>query len=406
MESVRLVHDDGIHFLKTQSTTYSLILNTVTTPIYFSASKLYTLDFFEDVRRHLTPDGVYLTWLDTRTGDEGVDIVLATLDEVFESCWIITLTPGYFLVACGLEQVTLAPRNPVEGQPEITRFLMNQRRLRPELLPYGVISTRGLDLRGSNDVPLNTLDYPVLEFSIARLSRFKGVEKFRRRLIEGLDIADLRSHISAVAPWKPENLLLHYRFLVRGRPFAEIWDQAVREELGDAFDATYEQALRAHMEIYAQEAGTAAAHLIVGRVHLADGRFEEALAVFQKALEENPKPKGVHGSVGRAFIGLGQYEEAIPHLVAEWETHHEERVAAPLGMAYLRTQSPTLAALWLERALRHTPDTPDINLALGFAYRAIGKQEAARRAVLRELSLRPNHVRARAILKRWDEQKD
>jgi predicted membrane-bound spermidine synthase len=404
MESVRLVHDDGIHFLKTQSTTYSLILNTVTTPIYFSASKLYTLDFFEDVRRHLTPDGVYLTWLDTRTGDEGVDIVLATLDEVFESCWIITLTPGYFLVACGLEQVTLAPRNPVEGQPEITRFLMNQRRLRPELLPYGVISTRGLDLRGSNDVPLNTLDYPVLEFSIARLSRFKGVEKFRRRLIEGLDIADLRSHISAVAPWKPENLLLHYRFLVRGRPFAEIWDQAVREELGDAFDATYAQALQAHMEIYAQEAGAAAAHLVAGRFNLSGRRFEEALASFYLALEEDPKLEGAHAGAGRVFMGLRRYEDAIPHLEAEWQTHHDESVAKPLGVAYLRTRRPAIAALWLERALRHTPDIPDINLALGIAYKASGKPKAARRAVSRELALRPNHAGARATLRRWAAQ--
>jgi tetratricopeptide (TPR) repeat protein len=406
MESVQLVHDDGIRFLKTQDSTYSLILNTVTTPIYFSASKLYTLDFFEDVRRHLTPDGVYLTWLDGRTGDEGVDIVLATLGEVFESCWIVTLRSAYFLVACGLQEITLPPRNPVEENAEITRFLLNQRRLLPELLPYGVISTRGLSLRGSGDVPLNTLDYPALEFSIARLSSFKALEKFRRRLIEDLDIADLRKQISAVAPWKPENLLLHYQFLAGGRPIAKIWDQAVRQELGDAFDATYSRALQAHMEIYAEEAGTAAANLVSGRVHLSNRRFGEALAVFDRVLEEDSKLEGAHGSAGRALMGLGRYEDAIPHLEAEWKAHHEERVLAPLGIAYLRTQRPALAVLWLERALRHTPDTPGTNLALGFAYKATGKPEAARRAVERELELRPDQANARATLRRWDGQKE
>jgi spermidine synthase len=404
MESVQLVHDDGIRFLKTHDATYSLILNTVTTPIYFSASKLYTLDFFEDVRRRLTPDGVYLTWLDTRTGDEGVDIILATLGEVFENCWIITLSPGYFLVACGLQEIAPPSRNPVAENAEITNFLLNLRRLRSELLPYGVLSTRGLSLRGRDDVPLNTLDQPVLEFSIARLSGFKGIEKFQQRLLEDMDIEDLRRCVSAVTPWKPENLLIHYLFLAGERPFARIWGRAVRAELGDAFDTVYTQALRAHMEIYEQQAGPAAAHLVVGRVHLSDGRFDEALTVLRRALEEDPRLKGVHGGLGRAYIGLSRYEEAIPHLEEEWQIHHEERVAAALGNAYLRTQRPDLAVLWLERALRYTPDTPDLNLALGLAYRASGKPDAARRALLRELALRPEHARAQAILRRWEAQ--
>jgi predicted membrane-bound spermidine synthase len=406
MESVRVVHDDGIRFLKTEDTRYSLILNTVTTPIYFSASKLYTVDFFEDVERHLTPDGVYLTWLDTRTGDEGVDIVLATLAEVFESCWIITLGPGYFLVACGLDEITPPARNPLLENQEITHFLLSQLLLRPDLLLYGVISTRGLSLRGSDDVPINTLDYPALEFSISRLGKFKSVEKFRRRLIEDRNIADLRTQISAVAPWKPENLLLHYRFLTgKTRRFARIWDRAVRQELGEAFDATYARALETHMEIYAQEAGTAAAQLIIGRLHLSERRFEEALALFQLALQENPKLAGAHGGVGRALMGLGRYTDAIPHLEAEWKAHRDESFLAPLGLSYFNTERPKEAVRWLERALRHTPDLPDVNLALGQAYKAIGKPAEARRAVSRELALRPDHARARDTLRRWNAQK-
>ncbi|MBW2421855.1 MAG: tetratricopeptide repeat protein, partial [Deltaproteobacteria bacterium] len=328
--------------------------------------------------------------------------VLATLGEVFESCWIVTLSPGYFLVACGLQEITPPQRNPVAENAEITRFLLDQRGLPPELLLYGVISTRGLSLGGSDDVPLNTLDYPALEFSIARLSGSKGFDEFRRRLIEDMDIEDLRSRISAVAPWKPENLLLHYLFLVGERPFARIWGPAVREELGDGFEAAYTEALQTHMEIHAQGAGTAGAHLIVGRVHLSERRFEEALALFDLALEENPKLKGAHGSAGRALMGLGRYEEAVPHLEAEWQNHQEERVVASLGSAYLRTGRAELAVQWLERALRHTPTMPDVNLKLGLAYKANGKPEAARRAVLRELALRPDHARARAVLQRWD----
>jgi hypothetical protein len=73
----------------------------------------------------------------------------------------------------------------------------------------------------------------------------------------------------------------------------------------------------------------AAARLVAGLIQVSERHDEEALADFDLALEENPKLEGAHGSAGRALFGLARYEDAIPHLSAEWQGHHDERIAAP-----------------------------------------------------------------------------
>ena len=51
------------------------VLNTVTNPMYFSSSKLYTRDFFRLVKAHLRDDGVYTTWIGTTVGNLGFEKV-------------------------------------------------------------------------------------------------------------------------------------------------------------------------------------------------------------------------------------------------------------------------------------------------------------------------------------------
>ena len=40
---VTIIHDDGIHFAKTSNEKFSLIINTVTTPLYFSSGSIRSL---------------------------------------------------------------------------------------------------------------------------------------------------------------------------------------------------------------------------------------------------------------------------------------------------------------------------------------------------------------------------
>ena len=68
---VTIIHDDAVHFTKVSGKQYSLIVNTVTSPLYFSSAKLYTSEFFEVIDERMYPDGIYATWIDSRVGDRG-----------------------------------------------------------------------------------------------------------------------------------------------------------------------------------------------------------------------------------------------------------------------------------------------------------------------------------------------
>ncbi|HUR47193.1 MAG TPA: hypothetical protein VMZ27_15035, partial [Candidatus Saccharimonadales bacterium] len=97
--NVTFVLDDAVHFTKICQKQYPLIINTVTAPIYFSSSKLYTVDFLLAVRRILEADGIYVTWVDGRIGDTGLDMIFKTVATAgFKHCALGGIKSGYFLL--------------------------------------------------------------------------------------------------------------------------------------------------------------------------------------------------------------------------------------------------------------------------------------------------------------------
>ena len=139
--NVNVVVDDGIHFTKVAKEKYSLIVNTVTTPLYFSSSKLYTQDFFQAIRRILAPDGIYVTWIDSRVGDRGMDIILATLGQSFQHCWIAAIKSTYFLLMCSPQQIALRQPHLIEKNAILADYFFAKTAYAPNGFPTGC-STR------------------------------------------------------------------------------------------------------------------------------------------------------------------------------------------------------------------------------------------------------------------------
>ena len=132
---VNIIHDDGMHHIKTTPKRYSLILNTVTTPQYFSSSKLYTRDFFELVSKKMTPDGIYITWVDGRIGDRGFDIILETLRTSFEECWQTYLKANYYIMACSQQPIQIRQLDSVVANEELRTYLATEHSMPLELIP-------------------------------------------------------------------------------------------------------------------------------------------------------------------------------------------------------------------------------------------------------------------------------
>jgi len=74
-----------------------------------------------------------------------------------------------------------------------------------------ILSLRALALRDPG-APLNTLDFPALEFEMARLQANADVERFRQRLFGGVDTAELRRTLGRAMSWRTADFLRYSRF--------------------------------------------------------------------------------------------------------------------------------------------------------------------------------------------------
>ncbi|QRN96141.1 hypothetical protein JRI60_45155 [Archangium violaceum] len=167
----QLVLDDGLTALARTHERYDAIVNTVTSPLYFSSSKLYTREFFELVKSRLSEGGVYSMWFDARVTPEGARIIFETLRQSFADCHFVFLTSVYAQVVCGNQPLTPHPL-PEEAWPADLKALFDAHHLgmgMNELYSQLILRKHRL-FEIDWEAPLNTFDQPELEFVMASAS--------------------------------------------------------------------------------------------------------------------------------------------------------------------------------------------------------------------------------------------
>ena len=285
---VNIILDDGIHHLRRTEKTYSLILNTVTSPLYFSSSKLYTEDFLLDVRKRLAPDGVYMTWLDSRIGDRGINIMLTTVAQVFPHCRLAYVRSGYFLLIASTSEPA-RPWHPdaLMKSDKVRKYLFHGHDLNPAWMPYAVIVPNAYELIGDPATPLNTLDRPTLEFVIASLGS-RGFSRFRERLKAKLDARKLVNLSTPAFRWNPTHFADHAKeMLPEGNWLAKSIESAARPLVAD-FDNAMDLA---RSDFHAQRAAadsSARDHYWAGVWARRGHDYDRAMVEIRKALKMKP----------------------------------------------------------------------------------------------------------------------
>jgi len=169
--AVTIIHDDARSFLASTTNKYDAIVNSVPSPTYFAAGKIYTVEFLNMVKRALRPGGVYSGWF--TPGDmstAGVGTLFATLADRFEYCNLAVLREAYYFTTCSDEP--LVARGGIDYAERLEQVLENVRGVTlDEYFASIVVSDdvfRYLDL---SSLRLNTDDFPLLEFQVMRLGR-------------------------------------------------------------------------------------------------------------------------------------------------------------------------------------------------------------------------------------------
>lgn len=355
---VNIVVDDGIHFSKSTKTNYSLILNTVTTPLYFSSSKLYTRDFLEVVKQRLTLDGIYVTWVDSRIGNRGMDIILKTLSESFAHSALLYVKSAYFLIIASQQPVFAQQLDLVVNNSRISRDFWTNYLIDPRLIPYRVLGRQVERFIVDRSVPVNTADRPTLEFEMTRLRRLEdGFPKFLEQLYQRVNLEDASRPLSHLLEVDTFNFLLEANLALRNSPIPRVWEALLRNSTRD-FEQRYDQVTQMYYEnLNTAMADTAYTHHEHGLRLYSLKRYGEARRAFEQSLELDPGHNNGHLSLGLCFEALDEMDEALKHYALEQE-YDPKDPDAPMLMAqqYLKQQRFQEALEQVNRAIRLKPD--------------------------------------------------
>ena len=101
-DNLEIVIQDG--FIGTyleEDKSYDAIISTLSNTTYYSASKLYSKEYFEIAKRKLRNEGVFAIWYDSRYALSNIDMFYNTLLSVFKECRTFLLSTEYHLLICG-----------------------------------------------------------------------------------------------------------------------------------------------------------------------------------------------------------------------------------------------------------------------------------------------------------------
>lgn len=196
-----LHHDDGRRFLIHAPDHYDAIINSIPSPRFAAASKVYTVEFFEYVRARLKPGGVYATWF--TAGDmspDGVQTLLSSLAHVFEHCQLSMLRKGYYFLTCSNQELVRRELATLNLPPDYVAQ-MQARLGTTDLEAY----VRAVDLSGdifARERPHSALNrdaYPLLEYQVMDFYRH-ALERYEDVVLSWQRAGVVHTQLSADEP--------------------------------------------------------------------------------------------------------------------------------------------------------------------------------------------------------------
>lgn len=374
--NIRIIHDDGVHFIKSGDERYPLIINTVTNPLYFSSSKLYTTDFYDIVKKRMTPDGIYATSFDSTIGEEGVDIMLHTALSVFKHVAVGCIKGNYYTLLCSDQPVR--PHHPrlVADHPWMGRFFHKEYDLRPDWLPYSLIITDAAKLLADTSTPLNTLDKPVLEFAMARLAS-RGYPAFSARIESNVNPESIAHTDEGLMIYNPLHHLLYLESLTGDSPSSRGLQRHLNTN--SEFATRFHQAEQEEVEREAFEGDSPTVFFRYGNKLKNRGEYENAIKQFNRVLELNSSMILVYIERGACYEYLGQFDRALDNYDKIYHLTPEDPEAIyRIGRVYVKQSRYSEAIAMLRRARQLRPKDLSIQMYLEQAEEAAHAREGDR----------------------------
>jgi len=362
--SAKLHLADGRAFLVGKERVYDAILNTVSAPTYFSASKIYTKEFYEKVVKALKADGVFSMWLAWgNISKEGAESILSALRNSFRYCELRYVRGNYYVLTCSNEPIVPRRFSDLHAHPGMVMQLQNA-------LPGFDIDSLFEDTHLSDNIfdhfepdlqQANTDDHPILEFQLVRHLQTKQVsdnlfmtkqDLFNINVVNKLDLTN------------------HADFARKASTFS--W-------FGTA-SASY---LNNFSSVLAKDAGAASMFFTYnGLLNTSYGRYDEAAKMFNAALGIKPDLAVANNGIGELLLLYGKIAKAEKHFKSAIQTDPGSATTYQNLADTLILQSKVQEAIQTLRKAASRNELKgslaDIHLSLAKALRKSGKQQEAK----------------------------
>lgn len=167
---LNIVIDDARNYLRAGSRKYDIIGIDCTDLRYKSNASLYSLDFFELVRKRLSEDGMAVAWLPLgKLSDESFRTALRTFNRVFPNTyvWYFNNYPAHYVLLVGkVSPIQIDYQSMLDkfNRPEVRKDLSSININDPLKILSSFVTDGNYLKRELNGKLLNTDDFPYLEF--------------------------------------------------------------------------------------------------------------------------------------------------------------------------------------------------------------------------------------------------
>jgi predicted membrane-bound spermidine synthase/tetratricopeptide (TPR) repeat protein len=393
LDNTEVICDDGIRYIKSAPRKYDLIVNTVTSPLYFSSSKLYTQDFFKAVKEKLTKGGIYTTWLDGRIGEEGVQIILRTLKEEFGYSWLALIRGGYYLLLCSNQPLSLKQQDAIFSNETLSEYFIKEFARPLSSCRYAYLLTDSYACLGAA-IPLNTNDNPVLEYAMAQLDIYSlGV--LPDCIKYNYSIEDVGA-ILAPAALDPLSFAMY--FLQSDPPKGII--AFVLDKIEARFPGYKDRFPSYILKFYRDTAAKYPSP--ENKETLADWleyyvRHDESEQVLRGILAKSPGHYMIHYRIGRALYEQGKFTQSREMFIQEIKINPSSTYTLFwLGRASRSLSLHSEAISWFKKCLQLNPWYDDANYYAALSAMDAGRPRQARAFFMQELRIDPGDTKLAA----------
>jgi len=382
---VTLKLEDGRNHIALSEDSYDVIVSEPSNPWISGVGALFTVNFFELLKKRLNPGGVACIWVHTNMSPDSFKSIIRSFSQefAFVSMWESIAGDDYLLIGSqeeyGLsyEKTQTYLANDVVGR-DLRRIGINNV---PDLLSLMIMSREKL-LEFSALAPLHTDDNSLLEFNAPEYVYKDERAVLVRQLTPFIQLEPGFVKFPAIpadvrGDKKREYGKVVARLASLERSESQIEDIKSKAELERLLDQALgafnvgdiSQALQSYKKILQLDPEHVMTHYNMGNIFLELKLTDQAESAYRKTLAINPFY--VFGSIGlaRLYVFSGQPDKAIEVLrdTLKWYAGDQE-VSLYLGLAYAFKKEAEKAIAQFKKSLIWGPDFPLAHYYLGVQY--------------------------------------